>query len=273
MCFKSVNNSSSATPAGCAFLVSCDLIVTLESHSTNSNEEKNKLIGNKCDPVHQKHNKGTSQKLSVAILTETNQRFVPQTNIFSFLGNFVSTKYNLSGAYMPSFQKKEVGSVGQRIQLAPLAGQQASKMLDCLQCHHFRSDWPQQFAAAPVHEVSVFISTATCDSSGFLPMQSVRWPSLKLSLQASLHSLSSFFQPISLLLIIKKTNLSLPRPSPYPTLLWVKLMKVSTCADLLVLTTVEGRCFAAVLIFLLTLLLHSPLLKHFAIGLTVTPPC
>ncbi|XP_044032984.1 serine/threonine-protein kinase MAK isoform X9 [Siniperca chuatsi] len=38
-------------------------------------------------------------------------------------GNFVSTKYNLSGGYMPSFQKKEVGSVGQRIQLAPLAGQ------------------------------------------------------------------------------------------------------------------------------------------------------
>ncbi|XP_063769030.1 serine/threonine-protein kinase MAK isoform X8 [Eleginops maclovinus] len=38
-------------------------------------------------------------------------------------GNFVSAKYNLSGAYIPSFQKKEVGSVGQRIQLAPLAGQ------------------------------------------------------------------------------------------------------------------------------------------------------
>nr|XP_046211772.1 serine/threonine-protein kinase MAK isoform X6 [Oncorhynchus gorbuscha] len=38
-------------------------------------------------------------------------------------GNFVSTKYNLSGGYVPSFQKKEVGSVGQRIQLAPLAGQ------------------------------------------------------------------------------------------------------------------------------------------------------
>ncbi|XP_033988263.1 serine/threonine-protein kinase MAK [Trematomus bernacchii] len=38
-------------------------------------------------------------------------------------GNFVSTKYNLSGAYIPSFQKKEVGSVGQRIHLAPLAGQ------------------------------------------------------------------------------------------------------------------------------------------------------
>ncbi|KAM9712675.1 serine/threonine-protein kinase MAK isoform 3-T5 [Menidia menidia] len=38
-------------------------------------------------------------------------------------GNFISTKYNLSSGYIPSFQKKEVGSVGQRIQLAPLAGQ------------------------------------------------------------------------------------------------------------------------------------------------------
>ncbi|XP_010884076.2 serine/threonine-protein kinase MAK isoform X6 [Esox lucius] len=38
-------------------------------------------------------------------------------------GNFVSTKYNLSGGYIPSVQKKEVGSVGQRIQLAALAGQ------------------------------------------------------------------------------------------------------------------------------------------------------
>uniref|UniRef100_A0A3P8VGG1 non-specific serine/threonine protein kinase n=1 Tax=Cynoglossus semilaevis TaxID=244447 RepID=A0A3P8VGG1_CYNSE len=42
-------------------------------------------------------------------------------------GNFVSTKYNLSGGYIPSFQKKEVGSVGQRIQLAPLAGLHTSK--------------------------------------------------------------------------------------------------------------------------------------------------
>ncbi|KAF3703463.1 Serine/threonine-protein kinase MAK [Channa argus] len=38
-------------------------------------------------------------------------------------GNFVSAKYNLPSGYFPSFQKKEVGSVGQRIQLAPLAGQ------------------------------------------------------------------------------------------------------------------------------------------------------
>ncbi|XP_067234061.1 serine/threonine-protein kinase MAK isoform X3 [Chanodichthys erythropterus] len=40
-------------------------------------------------------------------------------------GNFVTTTYNLSGGYMPSFQKKEVGSVGQRIQLAPLGHQHA----------------------------------------------------------------------------------------------------------------------------------------------------
>ncbi|RVE58913.1 hypothetical protein OJAV_G00199120 [Oryzias javanicus] len=38
-------------------------------------------------------------------------------------GNFVSTKYNLSSGYIPSLLKKEVGSVGQRIQLAPLGGQ------------------------------------------------------------------------------------------------------------------------------------------------------
>lgn len=49
----------------------------------------------------------------------------------STLGNFVSTKYNLSGAYIPSFQKKEVGSVGQRIHLAPLAGQHTSKIWSC----------------------------------------------------------------------------------------------------------------------------------------------
>ncbi|XP_062377676.1 serine/threonine-protein kinase MAK isoform X8 [Sardina pilchardus] len=40
-------------------------------------------------------------------------------------GNFISTTYNLSGGYIPSFQKREVGSVGQRIQLAPIGGQHA----------------------------------------------------------------------------------------------------------------------------------------------------
>ncbi|XP_016391653.1 serine/threonine-protein kinase MAK isoform X3 [Sinocyclocheilus rhinocerous] len=40
-------------------------------------------------------------------------------------GNFVTTTYNLSEGYIPSFQKKEVGSVGQRIQLAPLGHQHA----------------------------------------------------------------------------------------------------------------------------------------------------
>lgn len=53
-----------------------------------------------------------------------NERF------FFLLGNFVSAKYNLSSAYMPSFQKKEVGSVGQRIQLAPLVGQHTSRFFD-----------------------------------------------------------------------------------------------------------------------------------------------
>ncbi|XP_037550353.1 serine/threonine-protein kinase MAK [Nematolebias whitei] len=38
-------------------------------------------------------------------------------------GNFVNIKYNLSGGYIPSFQKKEIGTVGQRIHLAPLSGQ------------------------------------------------------------------------------------------------------------------------------------------------------
>ncbi|XP_057178849.1 serine/threonine-protein kinase MAK isoform X2 [Triplophysa rosa] len=40
-------------------------------------------------------------------------------------GSFVTTTYNLSEGYTPSFQKKEVGSVGQRIQLAPLNNQLA----------------------------------------------------------------------------------------------------------------------------------------------------
>ncbi|XP_058232457.1 serine/threonine-protein kinase MAK isoform X4 [Hemibagrus wyckioides] len=40
-------------------------------------------------------------------------------------GNFISTTYNLSGGYSSSFQKKEIGSVGQRIQLTPTGKQQA----------------------------------------------------------------------------------------------------------------------------------------------------
>ncbi|KAI1902161.1 hypothetical protein AGOR_G00041850 [Albula goreensis] len=41
------------------------------------------------------------------------------------LRNLVSTNYNPSGGYMSSFQKKEVGSAGQRIQLAPLGSTSA----------------------------------------------------------------------------------------------------------------------------------------------------
>lgn len=79
----------------------------------------------------------------------------------SLLGNFVSTKYNLSSAYMPSFQKKEVGSVGQRIQLAPLAGQHASKMFfhlckaDKIIPNTFRSDNVPTYQARTNHHIVI----------------------------------------------------------------------------------------------------------------------
>ncbi|XP_024135757.1 serine/threonine-protein kinase MAK isoform X13 [Oryzias melastigma] len=53
-------------------------------------------------------------------------------------GNFVSTKYNLSTGYIPSLLKKEVGSVGQRIQLAPLGGQHTN-----FEGWRRRTDWNQ----------------------------------------------------------------------------------------------------------------------------------
>ncbi|KAL6098002.1 cilk1 [Pungitius sinensis] len=53
--------------------------------------------------------------------TVVKERILEKINLSK--GNFISTKYNLSGGYIPSFQKKEVGSVGQRIQLAPLDSQ------------------------------------------------------------------------------------------------------------------------------------------------------
>uniref|UniRef100_A0A3Q1F3R7 non-specific serine/threonine protein kinase n=1 Tax=Acanthochromis polyacanthus TaxID=80966 RepID=A0A3Q1F3R7_9TELE len=55
-------------------------------------------------------------------LKHTQKKCKALTYVSFLKGNFISTKYNLSGGYIPSFQKKEVGSVGQRIQLAPLAG-------------------------------------------------------------------------------------------------------------------------------------------------------
>lgn len=51
--------------------------------------------------------------------------------MYHFAGNFISTTYNLSGGYIPSFQKREVGSVGQRIQLAPIGGPHARECPDC----------------------------------------------------------------------------------------------------------------------------------------------
>uniref|UniRef100_H2LQQ3 non-specific serine/threonine protein kinase n=1 Tax=Oryzias latipes TaxID=8090 RepID=H2LQQ3_ORYLA len=71
-----------------------------------------------------------SQSRYLPGISACNQKEKKTTFIQVFLlikGNFVSTKYNLSTGYIPSLLKKEVGSVGQRIQLAPLGGQHTSK--------------------------------------------------------------------------------------------------------------------------------------------------
>nr|CBN81828.1 Serine/threonine-protein kinase MAK [Dicentrarchus labrax] len=70
-------------------------------------------------------------------------------------GNFVSTKYNLSGAYMPSFQKKEVGSVGQRIQLAPLAGQHAINLSSSPDNKKDNQNAPKSAKAKPISNSSL----------------------------------------------------------------------------------------------------------------------
>ncbi|KAK7881337.1 hypothetical protein WMY93_029746 [Mugilogobius chulae] len=69
-------------------------------------------------------------------------------------GNFVSTKYNLSGAYIPSFQKKEVGSVGQRIQLAPLAGQHSTRLSSDLKKEKSKSAKLKHLSGSPLSENS-----------------------------------------------------------------------------------------------------------------------
>ncbi|KAJ8406993.1 hypothetical protein AAFF_G00292690 [Aldrovandia affinis] len=51
---------------------------------------------------------------------------LPKGTCHFTLRNFVSTNYNPSGGYVSSFQKKEVGSAGQRIQLAPLGSTSAT---------------------------------------------------------------------------------------------------------------------------------------------------
>ncbi|KAJ0023032.1 hypothetical protein NQD34_015166 [Periophthalmus magnuspinnatus] len=68
-------------------------------------------------------------------------------------GNFVSTKYNVSAGYIPSFQKKEVGSVGQRIQLAPLAGQHSTS-LSCsdLKKEKSKCSKPKPLSDSPLSE-------------------------------------------------------------------------------------------------------------------------
>uniref|UniRef100_A0A672IPV8 non-specific serine/threonine protein kinase n=1 Tax=Salarias fasciatus TaxID=181472 RepID=A0A672IPV8_SALFA len=69
-------------------------------------------------------------------------------------GNFVSTKYNLSGGYIPSVQKKEVGSVGQRIQLAPLAGQNTTR-LPSSSSPDIKKDKPKSSKLKPISKSSI----------------------------------------------------------------------------------------------------------------------
>ncbi|XP_072306700.1 serine/threonine-protein kinase MAK isoform X3 [Eucyclogobius newberryi] len=70
-------------------------------------------------------------------------------------GSFVSTKYNLSAGYIPSFQKKEVGSVGQRIQLAPLAGPHSTSLSSSdLKKEQSKSAKAKQLSGSPLSENS-----------------------------------------------------------------------------------------------------------------------
>lgn len=123
-------------------------------------------------------------------------------------GNFVSTKYNLSSGYIPSFQKKEVGTVGQRIQLAPLAGQHSSKNFtgylfsDSKNLPHL---FDFKLASLPVTLFS-FSSLFLCTS---LSKVIQTFPLISL--------LQSIFLLI-LLLIIKKKRPNLQNSSPFPTL-------------------------------------------------------
>ncbi|CAJ0954583.1 unnamed protein product [Ranitomeya imitator] len=52
-------------------------------------------------------------------------RYLPGT-----YGGHVGPSYNAAGGYMPSFHKKEVGSAGQRIQLAPIGAATMSPVLE-----------------------------------------------------------------------------------------------------------------------------------------------
>lgn len=75
-------------------------------------------------------------------------------------------------------------------------------------------------------------------------MQRFHW---KLPLGLFTFFRSPLFQSILLLLIIKKTNQNLQRPSPYPTHLWVKPVKVLILL-IVAIRVISFSCFCCVIL-------------------------
>lgn len=158
-----------------------------------------------------------------------NQKEKKTTFIQVFLlikGNFVSTKYNLSTGYIPSLLKKEVGSVGQRIQLAPLGGQHTSKGFLSA-----KRDFKMIYALTS--SLIILLKKTRCFSKSWLYAAFFRNHSFPLFYFLTLtptwfHYFPSLFQsaPPLLHLIIKKKRINLQNSNPYPTHHSMKLLKV-----------------------------------------------
>uniref|UniRef100_A0A4W3J3Y7 non-specific serine/threonine protein kinase n=1 Tax=Callorhinchus milii TaxID=7868 RepID=A0A4W3J3Y7_CALMI len=63
-----------------------------------------------------------TQKLQQAILPSINNNALVFDFVTGKIGGFSGSNYYTTGGYIPSFLKKEVGSAGQRVQLAPIGG-------------------------------------------------------------------------------------------------------------------------------------------------------
>lgn len=199
------------------FSVSCDPSVTLQSRSTNSNQEKpTDWTTNMIQPT-----------------KKTSQEKMPRASNFKWHLNgvfdlFQGTSWAPSTTCLvptcPHSRRRRWalwarGSSWHRW----VASMQVRPQIVCRAVSPVNNSLPvlltRVLSSPPRPPATPHVSSPRKVSGGRL------W---KVSLQASLPCLSSFFQPTSPLLITKKTNLSRPRPSPYPTPLWVKLMKVST---------------------------------------------
>lgn len=134
----------------------------------------------------------------------------------------------------------------------------------------------------PFHQVPVFISTATCDSSGFLPAQSVRWPPVKLPLLASpLSPLSVFTLPANLSSPDNKKDK--PKSAKAKSVSNSSLSESTEGTDAHAPPELPASAYnrrgtllrsCARFILLLTLLPHAAdLSSAFAFVVTVTPPC